>query len=111
MVRPISGWIVGSAFASVKLSFRAVLLLDIFIHVDAINRNAWQGADDDRPLTPLGHTQAARMADELSAQPVDALYSSPALRCQQSLEPLASKTGLPVVVLPTFQDNSATNAF
>ena len=32
--------------------------LDIFIHMDAVDRKAWQGAPDDRPLTDLGKRQS-----------------------------------------------------
>src|SRR5438105_4139807 len=78
--------------------------LDIFIHMDAVDRKEWQGAPDDRPLTEAGRRQSELMAEQLGAQPLKALYSSPALRCRASLEPLASKTGLSVQVMPGFRD-------
>jgi 8-oxo-dGTP diphosphatase len=88
-----------------------MLTLEIFIHMDAVDRNAWQAAPDDRPLTPLGERQSECIAEELgSAPPVERIYSSQALRCRASLAPLSSKLGLPVVVLPSFQD-SAEKAF
>ena len=83
-----------------------MLTLDLFVHLDAVDRNAWQGAPDERPLTDVGREQAGAMARTLSASPVDALYSSVALRCRASMEPLAARTGLPVTVLPTFQDTA-----
>jgi 8-oxo-dGTP diphosphatase len=83
-----------------------VLTLDIFIHVDAVDRNQWQGAPDDRPLTDLGRRQAEQLAQELGAEPLQAIYSSQALRCRASLSPLARSTGLPVVVLTEFQDTA-----
>jgi hypothetical protein len=83
-----------------------MLTLDIFIHTDAVDRNAWQGAPDDRPLTELGHRQAERIAEELGTPEVKALYSSQALRCRASMEPLSQKLGLAVVVLPDFQDTA-----
>ena len=70
--------------------------LDIFIHMDAVNRNEWQGAADERPLTDLGRKQAEIIAERLGSQEVDAVFSSPAARCQQSLEPLAKKAGVKV---------------
>jgi 8-oxo-(d)GTP phosphatase len=78
----------------------------MFIHVDAVDRNQWQGAPDDRPLTELGQQQAERLADELRAEPLQAIYSSQALRCRQSLAPLSERVGLPVVVLVEFQDTA-----
>jgi broad specificity phosphatase PhoE len=80
------------------------LTLDIFIHMDAVGRNDWSGAADDRPLTELGRKQAAQIAEELSRAPVSALYSSPAKRCTESMEALSQKSGLPVTVLPGFRD-------
>jgi len=81
-----------------------MLTLDIFIHLDAVDRKQWQGAPDDRPLTATGARQAERIADELAREGVDALFSSPALRCRQSLQPLSSKLGMPIEVLPGFRD-------
>jgi broad specificity phosphatase PhoE len=83
-----------------------MLSLDIFIHVDAVDRKEWQGAPDDRPLTDLGRQQAERIAEQLGAEPLQAIYSSLALRCRASLEPLSRRVGLPVVVLPEFQDTA-----
>src|SRR5579863_7828737 len=83
-----------------------MLTLDIFIHVDAVDRHQWQGAPDDRPLTDLGRRQAERMAQELGAEPLQAIYSSQALRCRASLEPLSRSSGIAVVVLPEFQDTA-----
>jgi 8-oxo-dGTP diphosphatase len=83
-----------------------MLTLEVFIHMDAVDRNAWQGAADDRPLTPLGERQSERIADELTSKPVQAIYSSQAVRCRDSLAPLAARTGLPVQVLVEFQDTA-----
>jgi 8-oxo-dGTP diphosphatase len=81
-----------------------MLTLDMFIHFDAVDRKQWQGATDDRPLTDAGRLQAERMVQELGAEPVHAIFSSPALRCRQSLEPLSNHLNLPIVVLPGFKD-------
>jgi 8-oxo-dGTP diphosphatase len=83
-----------------------MLTLEIFIHMDAVDRNAWQGAPDDRPLTALGEQQSERIATELTAAPVQAIYSSQAVRCRASLAPLSSALSLPVNVLPGFQDTA-----
>ena len=80
------------------------LKLDIFIHMDAVGRNDWTGAPDDRPLTEAGKKQSQAICDLLSAEPVNGIFSSPAVRCRESLEPLSKRHGLPVVVLPGFKD-------
>ena len=83
-----------------------MLTLEILIHMDAVDRNSWQGAPDDRPLTPLGERQSERIADELAAEPVQAIYSSQALRCRASLTSLSDRLGMPVQVLTEFQDTA-----
>jgi broad specificity phosphatase PhoE len=86
------------------------LTMGIFIHMDAVGRNEWTGDGDERPLTAVGQQQAERIAEELGASQVDAIYSSPALRCRASLEPLARKTGKPVQVLAGFRDTQGYKA-
>jgi len=87
------------------------LTLEIFIHMDAVNRNEWTGPGDARPLTDLGKQQAERLAEEIAADgPVNALYSSPAVRCTESMEPFATRFGLPVTVEPRFKDTSGYKA-
>ena len=74
------------------------LTLDVFVHLDAVDRNEWQGSPDDRPLTDHGAEQADRVADALNTARVDAIYSSPVLRCRQSVEPLAILHAMPIEV-------------
>jgi len=87
-----------------------MLTLDMFIHLEPVDRNAWQGSPDDRPLNELGIRQAEQLAANLAGEPISALYSSVAARCQQSVQALSASTGLPIEVLPEFQD-SADNAY
>ncbi len=86
------------------------LTLDIFIHMDAVARQAWTGEPDGRPLTELGKQQSESIAEELSASAVDGIFSSPALRCRESLAALSKKTGLPVRVMPGFRDTQGYKA-
>ena len=76
------------------------LTIDLVAHMDAGDRDKWHGDHNERPLTELGRRQALATSDALSSEPADALYSSPALRCRQSIEPLAERFGLPITVLP-----------
>ena len=87
------------------------LTLEIFIHMDAVNRNEWTGPGEARPLTDLGKKQAERLAEEIAAGgPVNALYSSTAVRCTESMEPFAKRFGLPVQIAPGFKDTSGYKA-
>jgi 8-oxo-(d)GTP phosphatase len=65
-------------------------------HAIAEDRESWSDEDDRRPLTPEGRSQAARLVGLLGAEPIEAVYSSPALRCRQTVEPLALHLGEPV---------------
>jgi 8-oxo-dGTP diphosphatase len=67
-------------------------------HAKAGSRSAWQGDDDERPLTKSGHAQAKALADRLDGEGVTSLLSSPTLRCVQTLEPLAERVGSTVQI-------------
>lgn len=66
-------------------------------HAAAGDRIAWTDDDRLRPLTAKGHKQARALADALFPHHVDEVYSSPYVRCRQTVEPLAERCGLPVV--------------
>jgi broad specificity phosphatase PhoE len=75
--------------------------VELIPHLDAGDRARWTGVQNARPLTGLGRRQAAALSDAIAAAgPVDALYSSPAVRCTQSLEPLAERFRLQITTLP-----------
>lgn len=80
------------------------LVVELVPHMDAGDRTLWKGDQDERPLSDLGRRQAETLAGMLAAAPVDALYSSPALRCRQTLAPLAARFGLPITVLPELRE-------
>ena len=50
-------------------------------------------------LTPLGRQQADALADRLATEPVVAVYSSVAVRAQETAAPVAARHGLPVRVV------------
>ena len=73
--------------------------IELVPHLDAGDRGLWPGDQNLRPLTGLGRRQAESVSEALAADgPVDALYSSPALRCVQTLEPLGERFGLSVEI-------------
>jgi 2,3-bisphosphoglycerate-dependent phosphoglycerate mutase len=52
----------------------------------------------DPELAADGHAQAARLAEYLASERIDAIYSSPLRRAYQTAEPLAAAHGVPIVV-------------
>jgi 8-oxo-dGTP diphosphatase len=67
----------------------------------ARNRQKWGEDDFERPLSKLGVRQANFHAEAMAqGDHIDAVYCSPALRCRQTIEPLAERLGLPVHVEP-----------
>jgi 8-oxo-dGTP diphosphatase len=74
--------------------------IELVRHAKAHSRDRWWGRPDrDRPLTEAGMDQARRLAAELAGgeTPIDRLYSSPWVRCTQTLDPLADAMGAAVV--------------
>jgi 8-oxo-dGTP diphosphatase len=72
-------------------------VLFVVRHAKAGSRHEWDGDDDSqRPLTKPGRRQAAALVERLRAEPVTAVWSSPYLRCTQTVEPLAAALGLDV---------------
>ena len=52
----------------------------------------------DPELAPLGHEQAAALADYLAGEHIDALWCSPMRRARETAAPLAERLGLEPVV-------------
>jgi 8-oxo-dGTP diphosphatase len=67
-------------------------------HAKAGDRSSWSGPDAERPLSKAGRQQAHKLGKRLGAVGVTALVSSPYVRCVQTLEPLADRTGLSIAV-------------
>ena len=59
-----------------------------------------RGVPADPGLTHLGHEQAARLADWLEPERVDAVLSSPMRRAQETAAPIAAAHGLDVEIVP-----------
>jgi phosphohistidine phosphatase SixA len=69
-------------------------------HACAGDKTDWAGPDLDRPLDPAGLAQAAALADDLGAEPIGRIVTSPARRCSESIEPLALRLGLAIEIDP-----------
>jgi 8-oxo-dGTP diphosphatase len=66
-------------------------------HASAGDRQAWEGDDRERPLDERGRGQADELVLRLAPFSIDAIYSSPAVRCVETIEPLAAARGLDVI--------------
>lgn len=71
-------------------------MLYLVRHADAGDKHAWQGNDRDRPLSETGRREAEGLVALLRGHPIGAIVSSPAVRCSQTVRPLAAARGLPV---------------
>jgi 8-oxo-dGTP diphosphatase len=58
-------------------------------HAHAGDRSAWSGDDRLRPLSRRGFAQADDIARFLGEEPITVIRSSPAIRCLQTVAPLA----------------------
>jgi 8-oxo-(d)GTP phosphatase len=67
-------------------------------HASAGEREDWDGDDRLRPLDARGRTQASQLVELLDGYEVSCVLSSPAVRCVQTVEPLAGAGGLEVDV-------------
>jgi phosphohistidine phosphatase SixA len=71
----------------------AVVLLR---HASAGDRDDWPGEDDERPLDKKGRRQAKALVEEFAHYEFGRIVSSPAVRCVQTVEPLAERLGLDI---------------
>jgi broad specificity phosphatase PhoE len=67
-------------------------------HARAAKRTQWTGPAWMRPLVESGDAQARSLATRLAHAEPARLLSSPALRCRQTLAPLALALGLPIEI-------------
>jgi 8-oxo-dGTP diphosphatase len=65
-------------------------------HARAGSRQAWKGPDELRPLSKVGRKQAAGIARARAGSGITRIVSSPFVRCQQTVEPLAKKLDLEI---------------
>jgi phosphohistidine phosphatase SixA len=65
-------------------------------HADAKSRANWPHADETRPLSRKGIHQSEGLVDLLRDRPIRRILSSPAVRCGETVAPLASKLSIEV---------------
>jgi 8-oxo-dGTP diphosphatase len=65
-------------------------------HAKAGERRVWEGDDEARPLSKHGWRQSQAIAARLAKKGTTSLYSSPYVRCMQTLEPLGEQLGVEI---------------
>lgn len=93
-----TGLATGLACVTAMIAGGIVRPMAIFLvrHGHAGARATWSGDDSLRPLSKRGTDQAAYLVKLLGDRPVGRLYSSPFLRCVETIQPLAAHFGLEV---------------
>jgi broad specificity phosphatase PhoE len=79
--------------------------LVIVRHAIALRQADWREPDHLRPLTPKGYEQAELLVDVLGGVDVNRVFSSPFLRCVETITPLAARRALPVEPLDELTEN------
>jgi 8-oxo-dGTP diphosphatase len=65
-------------------------------HADAKSRANWEADDTLRPLTKKGEAQASALVKQLDGARIARILSSPAVRCTDTVQPLADEHGRPI---------------
>ena len=63
-------------------------------HALALAKGSWAGLDSDRPLDAKGRKQVVGLTDWFAARRVDAVITSPAVRCVATVLPAANHHGV-----------------
>lgn len=75
-------------------------------HAHAGTRGAFDGPDEARPLDGRGRAQAESILALLNDRDVRRIYSSPAARCIETVQPLAEKMGVEVETRPELREGA-----
>jgi broad specificity phosphatase PhoE/8-oxo-dGTP pyrophosphatase MutT (NUDIX family) len=79
-------------------------------HGKAGDRDRWQGPDELRGLSKSGRRQAEQLVHLFDGVAVARLFSSPFVRCVQTLEPLAEARGLDIELAPELEEGASASA-
>ncbi|HUP86378.1 MAG TPA: phosphoglycerate mutase family protein [Acidimicrobiales bacterium] len=79
-------------------------------HADAGDRDLWTGDQDVRPLTAEGRRQADAVRDALAQYAPARILSSAAVRCVQTVEPLATAVGVSIEIADELHEGRTTEA-
>lgn len=73
-------------------------------HAKAGSRGHWTGDDSVRPLNKKGREQAEKLVSVLEPFPIAATFSSPYLRCMETVGPLAKAHSMAVQASPSLAE-------
>lgn len=73
-------------------------------HAKAGNRDKWEGDDRLRPLSKKGLEQAEELVRTFKPFPITAIFSSPYVRCMQTVGPLAKSRRLETGRSPSLEE-------
>jgi len=76
-------------------------------HADAGARHEWHQPDDLRPLSTRGARQAEGVLAALGERPIKRILSSPAMRCRETVRPLAETLGLDIELSSALLEGAA----
>jgi 8-oxo-(d)GTP phosphatase len=65
-------------------------------HASAGDRETWEGDDRQRPLDERGRRDADELVEQLAPFAVQAILTSPYLRCVETVQPLGRARGLEI---------------
>ncbi len=72
--------------------------------VEARYQQFFGGSRIEMALSPLGHAQGASLGEWLATAPMDAFFTSPMLRVQQTISPLIERRGIVPTVLEDLRE-------
>jgi 8-oxo-(d)GTP phosphatase len=84
-----------------------VFTLVVLRHALAGDRATWGGDDRSRPLNREGIRQSLALVEQLGELPINRLLTSPFVRCQHTVAPLAAVRRLPVIEQPWLAEGAA----
>jgi len=76
-------------------------------HASAGDREGWSGEDRLRPLDERGWRQAEGLVSALAEFDIERVLSSSAVRCVESVEPLASSVGVEIEERPELMEGAS----
>lgn len=79
-------------------------------HAHAGVRGTWPGDDLDRELSERGRREARDVLTRWAGEPIAAVHSSRAVRCMETVRPLADKLGLVVQESPQLLEGAVPAA-
>ena len=80
-------------------------------HARAGSRSGWRDDDRLRPLSKKGRREAEALVNRLAHVPLQAVLSSPYVRCVQSVEPVARARGLAIQETERLAEGAGLDAF